>query len=319
MGLITRPYSYSPNTLIESAKNNSNETTLYNLVNGSIEDANVLQLSEAKTVFSSTGHAHNGGTTGQTIVRRGIIAGLKLSNNSGDATNDIDIAAGACRDSTDARDLILATGITKRLDAAWSVGTNQGGLDTGSIANTTYHVWLIKRSDTGVVDALFSTSATAPTMPTNYDYKRRLGMIKRASGAILLFVQDGDLFQWLDPTTVTLDHSSAANPGTSAATITLLIPTGVRVRAILRGEVLPGAATTSRLTITDLSTTDVAVGVSASPLNDVTAETNIAASARWEVMTNTSAQVRARLSASGAATQYFIQSLGWYDRRERDD
>jgi len=79
--------------------------------------------------------------------------------------------------------MTLASGLTKRLDANWAVGTNQGGLDTGSIANTTYYVWLIQRSDTGVVDALFSLSSTSPTMPSNYDRKRLVGSFSRV-GAV---------------------------------------------------------------------------------------------------------------------------------------
>ena len=98
----------------------------------------------------------------------GFLFGCTLSNAATDLVNDITIAAGKARDATDAVNLILAIGLTKRLDANWAVGDAQGGLDTGSIANTTYHVWLIKRSDTGVVDALFSASATTPTMPANY-------------------------------------------------------------------------------------------------------------------------------------------------------
>ena len=125
---------------------------------------------------------------------RGYIDGLKLANNGADLVNDIDVAAGACRDSTDAIDIRLVTGITKQLNAAWAVGTAQGGLDTGAIADATYHVWLIKRADTGVVDALFSTSTTAPTMPANYTHKRRIGSIVRLSGAIVLFIQKGIIF-----------------------------------------------------------------------------------------------------------------------------
>ncbi|MBD9456007.1 hypothetical protein IB244_31560, partial [Rhizobium sp. RHZ02] len=98
---------------------------------------------------------------------QGALYGLTLSNNAGDATNDIDIAVGmATTDSTtDPRTMALASALTKRLDAAWAVGTNQGGLDTGSVGDNTYHVFLIQRSDTGVVDVLFSLSATSPTMP----------------------------------------------------------------------------------------------------------------------------------------------------------
>ena len=126
---------------------------------------------------------------------KGHINGLTLSNNATDATNDIDIAAGEAAEDSGGILIKLSSGLTKRLDAAWAVGTNQGGLDTGSIANTTYHVWLIQRSDTGVVDALFSTSPSSPTMPANYDLKRRIGAIVRVSAAIKAFYQYGDVFK----------------------------------------------------------------------------------------------------------------------------
>lgn len=99
-----------------------------------------------------------------------------------DADHDIDISAGVCADSTYA-ELITGAAITKQIDAAWAVGTNAGGLDgTESVAGTPdastwYYIWLIKRSDTDVVDALFSESATAPTMPTSYDFKRLIGAV----------------------------------------------------------------------------------------------------------------------------------------------
>lgn len=114
-------------------------------------------------------------------------SGLYISNNATDATNDIDISAGVASDSGNAYLMVLSSTLVKRLDAAWAVGTNQGGLDTGSIANTTYYVWLIRRPDTGVVDALFSTSSTSPTMPTNYTQKRLIGTFVRSGGAITAF------------------------------------------------------------------------------------------------------------------------------------
>ena len=108
-------------------------------------------------------------TVGNAASERGYAHGLTLANNVADATNDIDIAVGAAA-SDDATPTLLRLGaaLTKRLDANWAVGTNQGGLDTGAVANDTYHVWLIRRPDTGVVDVLFSLSATAPTMPVSH-------------------------------------------------------------------------------------------------------------------------------------------------------
>jgi hypothetical protein len=250
-------------------------------------------------------------------VINNYLTGLTLSNNGSDATNDIDIAAGYCADSTNA---VMMTGaaLTKRLDAAWAVGTNQGGLDTGSIANATYHVWLIKRSDTGVVDALFSTSATAPTMPASYDYKRRIGSIVRTGAAIKAFIQDGDDFMWSTPV---VDVNAAANPGTSAVTRTLTVPVGVRVKSLLNviGYNVGAAATPNNIYISDLSLADVAPAATAvaSVTAYTTATGDFALGAQVSCFTNTSAQVRSRLQQSAANTQLFIITNGWIDTRGR--
>src|SRR3972149_4893415 len=56
----------------------------------------------------------------------GHLFGMTLSNNSGDATNDIDITAGQCSSSDAAvadRVLLSIAALTKRLDATWVTGT----------------------------------------------------------------------------------------------------------------------------------------------------------------------------------------------------
>ena len=132
------------------------------------------------------------------VLPRDYIAGLICSNGT-DTDHDIDIAVGEARDASDTEDLVLSATLTKQIDAAWAVGDDAGGLDTGSVANTTlYAVWLIKRTDTDVVDALFSTSFTSPTMPTNYDKKRLIGTVKTDGSAnIISFQQVGDYFRYL--------------------------------------------------------------------------------------------------------------------------
>lgn len=166
----------------------------------------------------------------------GHIFGQTLSNNSTDGDHDIDIAAGsAATDDTTPISMRLASSLTKQLDAAWAVGTNAGGLDTGSIAaNTWYHVWLIQRSDTGVVDALSSTSATSPTMPANYDRKRRIGsVLTDGSANIIPFKQTGDYFQW-DLASVILEVSVTGFAVPTTATLqTLTTPPGVKCMANL--------------------------------------------------------------------------------------
>jgi hypothetical protein len=247
--------------------------------------------------------------------------GLTLSNNVSDSVNDIDIAAGGAMDTTGVYWMSLTSGLTKRLDAAWAVGTNQGGLDTGSIANDVYHLWLIVRSDTGVVDVLFSASATAPTMPANYDFKRRIGAVIRAGATILAFSQFGDEF--LLSTNVT--DVSATNPGTAAVTRTLpSVPDGIKVHALFVAAVSDnsGAQTDVRVVMSSLDQTDQAPGLATDTHGSVVQaapSVNLASHASYRVRTNTSAQVRSRLSASGANTVLTVGTFGWIDARGRFD
>ena len=125
-----------------------------------------------------------GDNTGTDVLPPNYLAGLDVAVNSTDPDHDVDIASGWARDAADSEDMILLSALTKQIDAPWAVGTNAGGLDTGSLsANTQYYVWLIKRTDTGVVDVLFSTSNSSPTMPANYDKKRVIGRLGTDSSA----------------------------------------------------------------------------------------------------------------------------------------
>jgi hypothetical protein len=248
-----------------------------------------------------------------TLANQGHLFGLTLSNNAGDATNDIDIAAGsAASDGATPYLMTLAASLTKRLDAGWSVGTNQGGLDTGSIANTTYHIWLIQRSDTGVVDALFSASATAPTMPTNYDRKRLIGSVPREAAALVTFTQTGDVFKRKLP----VRDVNATSSGTSAVTRTLSVPTGKIVEALLTVEIVTSAAAGESVYVSELSSTDQAV---TSPYITVGLAGG-GAGQEWVYghwFTNTSAQIRTRQSVGGATETLNIFTTGWVDTRGR--
>lgn len=245
----------------------------------------------------------------------GMLYGLTLSNNGSDATNDIDIAVGVANDSTNVRVMKLTGALTKRLDAAWAVGTGNGGLDTGAIANTTYHMWLIIRSDTGVVDVLFSTSASAPTMPTNYDYKRRIGSIVRSGGAIKTFVQTNDVFMLGTPV---LDVD-AANPGGTAQTRTLSVPLGIKVSAIVGHTLIDtGSGVTQAALLSDLAQPDVAPSTSMWDVLIVSVgTTDMVNTIEKEVVTNTSAQIRSRMSGSSASHTEEIFTFGWRDNRGR--
>lgn len=123
------------------------------------------------------------GTLGLVSDIRGYRFGLNPTRNVTDAANDIDIAAGSAVDSLGSVSMLLAASITKRIDASWAVGSGNGGLDTGVVGNGTYYIWLIRRPDTGVVDALFSLSSTTPLLPTNYTQSALIGSLLRTGGA----------------------------------------------------------------------------------------------------------------------------------------
>lgn len=250
---------------------------------------------------------------------KGHLHGLTLSNAVGDPNNDITIAIGQARMTLasgavqDSEDAVLGAAITKRLDAAWAVGNGNGGLDTGSIANTTYHVFLIE-SITGagrVVDALFSASLT-PTMPTGYKYYRRIGSIIRSGGAILAFIQDGDDFLLMSPVT----DVNESNPGTGTALKTLTVPIGLRILALMTARI--ESTTTSAVTaviVADPSISGATAG--ARVQTQSTAGTYSSDPVPLERYTNTSGQVNRTLSASAAGTVLTIITRGWRDTRGR--
>ena len=257
-------------------------------------------------------------TTGSTAtgLPRGYIDGLITSNNGTDADHNIDIAAGACRDSTNAADLVLSAAITKRIDASWAVGSGNGGLDTGSVGNATwYHVWLIKRSDTGVVDALFSTSATAPTMPANYDFKRRIGaVLTNGSANIIAYTQYGDLFLWKTPV---YDVNASATLGTSATLYTISVPTGVEVLAQVTTYGYKALNTISTYTSSPLVTDVAPANGNQNSLQVTEGGTGVTQGPAGNIFrTNTSAQLRMRANTKQSVA--CMWTYGWFDPRGKD-
>lgn len=248
------------------------------------------------------------------LGRAGQLFGLTLSNDSG-GTTAIAVAAGSARDSTDVDTMVLSSALTgKVLANAWTVGNAGGFLDTGAVANTTYHVYLIKRPDTGVVDAIASTSASAPTLPTNYTLYRRIGSILREGGAIVLFKQDGDYFR----RAVGLRDISVTNPGSAAVTRTLSVPVGIPIWADVVAWLYGGGSVNIAGLLTALDETDTTpstgglfnfyVGATAGVQGSGTA---------MFVKTNTSAQIRSRINPSAAGDQLVINTFGWRDTRGR--
>lgn len=240
----------------------------------------------------------------------GLIRGLTYSNNGSDPTNDIDIAAGAAVDATGAYPMKLSATLTKRLDASWAVGSGNGGLDTGSIGNSDYYIWLIARSDTGVVDALFSLSATAPTMPSNYDYKRLIGWFKRVSATIVAFktyeTAGGGLdFRWTSPTR---DINLANTLGTTRRTDAVKVPLDFSVEALL--SYLLGDATNSLARICCPDETDAAVSNTDAPFINVGSSNSDGRGDTISVRTSSDGKIAAR-SFDQTIDTYMVSTIGF--------
>jgi hypothetical protein len=247
------------------------------------------------------------------VSSKGHLFGGTMSNGT-DTTNDIDVTAGECIDSTGAA-RITWSALTKQLDASFSAGTGAGGRDTGAIANNTWHVFAIKKDSDGTGDILFSLSATAPTMPSGYTYFRRIGSIRRVSAAITGFVQDGDYFR----RKASIIDVDTTNPGTSAVTSALSVPGGINVTAIVNVYAIDSTPGGFLGLVSDLAADDEAPTSAGAPLaNFIGSAGGGAGATQIYVRTDTSQQIRYRLSSSTANTLIKIVTVGWIDRRGRD-
>jgi hypothetical protein len=267
---------------------------------------NVIESTNSNSAINLSGNAQVFITplAGDFVLPRGYLSGCTLSNDGTTPNTVLDVSAGLVM-SDDNLALMSLTALTKSISSTWAVGTGNGGLDTGTVAaNTWYHVYIIQRPDTGVVDMLISTSASSPTMPTNYTRKRRVGSIKAdGSSHILGFVQLGDEFLWKAPVN---DFNSNA---TSTPTLTTLsVPTGVQVRARTRAVI---TTTNSNFL---MQSPDETSAVSVATTGNLTLANTGASGSSGEFITRTNTSGQVRISSSGT-TAAIITTYGWYDER----
>ena len=239
---------------------------------------------------------------------RGWLAALKTSNNASDQVNDIDIQDGECRDDTNTVDIVLPSGITKRIDAFWSAGIGQGGFDqTGALANLSYHVFVIKNVNTTQVDVLFSPSATAPLLPTGFTHKRRIGSFIRTAGVIERHLQDGDYFYKANPAIDLIDFM----PGTAGSLATLTsIPAGIRghlISSVMTYNTVSGCGT-------NFTAPELDGSVAYGPHTDTSVNWS---NTGYSIFFNTSRQIR--IKSSHASTHAYVNVYGWIDPRGRND
>lgn len=249
---------------------------------------------------------------GLPVAHPNYLSGLTLSTAG--ASTTFSVAGGAATDSTNTDIMVLSASISKTT-AAWVVGSGNGGLDTGAIAaNTWYHVYEIKRPDTGVVDACVSLSASAPTtggnIPAAYTKFRRIGSLKtNGSSQWTGFSQFGDEFLWSTP----VNDVNVINLGTAATLYTLSVPTGVKVRSRLRGFVSNASVAIGVL----INSPDEASTAANTPTGNETMLNPVAGTGMplGELMVRTDTSARVRAIATAASTSLAITTFGWFDDR----
>jgi hypothetical protein len=199
--------------------------------------ANVIGLQAALDQKAASSHTH--AQSDVTNLVSDLAAKASITNRreyfpsiAHAADTDHDLTIGAARiwvsNGSEER-LINFASLTKQIDAAWAAGTNQGGLDTGTVANSTwYYLWAIYNPTSGVADYLISTSTSAPTMPSGYTYKRFLceqiaaAVLTNGSANLYQAVFDGRILKWQN-SQLLVDFDSFS-PATTRAALTVSAP-----------------------------------------------------------------------------------------------
>lgn len=246
------------------------------------------------------------GTAALAAQLRGYRAGFVLSTAGSSTT--MTSASGTAIDSTNAVIINLSSSMGKTT-SAWAAGTGNGGLDTGTIANSTgYHFYVIAKTD-GTTDVVFSTTAptTGPSLPSGYTYWRWIGWGKtNGSAQWTSFTQIGNRYHWAASVA---DYNAA--PGTTSAVLqALTVPNGINVTALFNGVVTFSSANTL-VYFSSPNNPDEAPSTTATPfINGQGYNIGLTTfGSSFALMTNTSAQIRFRSNDVNSPVR--IGTLGW--------
>ena len=292
-GTVTASSYSDPNTTITIALDSGALNANINLLAFSPIDALSFNGYYKNEVYSK------GEVDGQ-ISTNTINRPISIANNATDPANDIDFGVGTFG-FDDFSGKATATAMTKRLDANWVAGTNQGGLDANSkLANTWYHCFAIYNPTTSTADFLFSTSFNSPVLPSGYTKKKYVwSVLTDVNNNLSPFVQIENYNQWsLFPTDVYV------NGGVANRSVRSPYGFKARVKIIVHGA-------ESRLLLSpNFNGLTFEVGAQATgSFGDEYCSYGIPA----ETLTNTSSQI----SAGGSSRQYGAYpsygTLGWYN------
>jgi hypothetical protein len=254
---------------------------------------------------------------------KGVYTGLTVSNHVSDTNLHIEFNIGVAGGQSISNIIELTSPLVKHIESAWAAGTGVGGLFSGAVAaSTTYHLFVIKNTSTGDVDAGFDTDINAANRPVAYDEYARVASLKTdGSGNLYQFIQDGDTF-WIQTPIV------VSSGGTSGATFNILVdaqtPHGIGGEAIISHYHLFTDTTQESCVgaLRGVGSPDIAIAA----IFDYSLNTGVgiaqpehrAAAIRTNVpLQNNLSQFRFRTDNSTASRidTYSIKTLGWTDNR----
>ena len=165
------------------------------------------------------------------VIHAGHIYGLTCFNDPGDTTNDLGFTAGECASVGNSASRVLLTigAITKRLDAPWASGNNNGMRSSSvALANTWYHIFAIRVGGTDDIGADTNINAANLIADHSATHYRRIFSVFRTGGTIRAFSHKQRFVWWKD---LARDfNGTIASTGTA---VTIATPPGCISEAIL--------------------------------------------------------------------------------------
>jgi hypothetical protein len=302
-----------------------------NMQNNSVDTAELVSGAVTTTEIANGTVAKadaNDSDLGSKLTLSGYINGLVLSNNGSTPDEDVDIAVGVARDSTNVVSMVSTSVITKGIDGEWEDGSGSGGLVNGDTlqADTPYFVFLLSDATGTSVDACFDESPTGAGLSADTDISgagytlfRRIGcVVTDGTSDIRKFHQYGDFFQYDEPAQ---DPATLTNPGTSEITHTLtLVPVGIEHRVNMtiayrptNGTAWPGYTAfasgymAATLTASASNTDGGTISTDDRTVEHLT-----------DILVPTAATFKTHTTASHAQLVINIQIHGWVDLRGKD-
>ena len=250
---------------------------------------------------------------------RGYIHGFTVAVNASDAAHDHDIAAGVCRSSDDTTNL-SGLALTKRTDADWAAGNNQGGRQT-TLGNNALCHWLAIYHPSNGVDYICKPVATALSMPSGYTKSRHIRYFRtNGSGEIIPDDQDpknpdrvhlrapiSEVSLTGNTVTTSVSVTSAAPPNCEADLSVYYLPNGS-----------PGIVVTLYLRLRQLTEPDATPGAANFDFQSYRDNDNAclsSASGMKRVLTDASSQYAYRKTNANGGSVLSILLNGWIDRR----